>query len=190
MSFEFKNTIPIFSNSGAKIEKMKLKELTSKVLILVIVMFNIGCDQLSKTIVRENVSYNANIKVISDRITLTKVENSGAFLSLGDSFHSGIKFVMLLMMPVLVLILGTYFVLSKKNLDPLLVFGICCVIGGGAGNIYDRIIYGSVTDFLHIDFGIFQTGVFNAADLSIMLGMSLIIINSLTKKTRLNKAAL
>jgi len=163
-------------------KKMKWSGLAGKVLILVIVMFNIGCDQITKSIVREHVQSNANIKIISDQITLTNVENSGAFLSVGDSLHSGIKFVLLLLLPLAVLLMGVYFVMTRKNLSPLLIFGICCVIGGGAGNLYDRIIYGSVTDFLHIDFVVFQTGIFNAADLSIMLGMLLIMIDSFSRR--------
>ncbi|SDN40397.1 signal peptidase II [Pedobacter steynii] len=167
-------------------KKMKWSGLAGKVLILVIVMFNIGCDQITKSIVREHVQSNANIKIISDKITLTNVENSGAFLSVGDSLHSGIKFVLLLLLPLAVLLMGVYFVMTRKNLSPLLTFGICCVIGGGAGNLYDRIIYGSVTDFLHIDFVVFQTGVFNAADLSIMLGMLLIMIDSFSRRKLAN----
>jgi signal peptidase II len=53
--------------------------------------------------------------------------------------------------------------------------GAAFVIGGGIGNLYDRIMFGSVTDFLHIDFVIFQTGIFNFADVSIMIGMAMII---------------
>ena len=165
---------------------MKWTGLAGKVLILVIVMFNIGCDQITKSIVRGHVQSNAKIKVISDQITLTNVENSGAFFSVGDSLHSGIKFVLLLLLPLAVLLMGVYFVMTRKNLSSLVIFGICCVIGGGAGNLYDRMIYGSVTDFLHIDFVIFQTGVFNAADLSIMLGMLLIMIDSFSRRKLAN----
>lgn len=164
---------------------MKRNGLVSKILILILVMFNIGCDQITKTIVRDHVGYNANIKVISSYITLTKVENSGAFLSVGDEFNSTVKFLLLLLLPVLVLLGGVVFLLTNRKLDPLFAFGLCCVIGGGTGNLYDRIIYGSVTDFLHIDFGIFQTGVFNAADLSIMIGMFIIVINSFIKRKQL-----
>ena len=55
-------------------------------------------------------------------------------------------------------------------------------IGGGIGNIYDRIIHGSVTDFMHIDFGFFETGIFNMADVSIMVGMLLFLVQSYLKK--------
>ena len=63
-----------------------------------------------------------------------------------------------------------------------MLVGISFVLGGGIGNMYDRIIHGSVTDFLHIDFVIFQTGIFNMADVSIMTGMFLILIRPFYKE--------
>jgi signal peptidase II len=61
----------------------------------------------------------------------------------------------------------------------VLLIGWCFVIGGGTGNLYDRIIHGSVTDFLHLDLRLFQTGIFNMADVSIMTGMFIIILGQL-----------
>ena len=52
-----------------------------------------------------------------------------------------------------------------------MLIGLCFVIGGGVGNLFDRMVYGSVTDFLYLKFGVFQTGIFNMADVSIMTGM-------------------
>ena len=60
--------------------------------------------------------------------------------------------------------------------------GICFLIGGGIGNIYDRIVYGSVTDFLHMDFVLFKTGIFNMADVSIMTGIGLLLLQTLLAK--------
>ncbi|MFA6946987.1 MAG: signal peptidase II [Pedobacter sp.] len=70
----------------------------------------------------------------------------------------------------------------------ILLTGWCFVIGGGIGNLYDRIVHGSVTDFLHLDLGVFQTGIFNMADVSIMLGMVLILSGSVlfSKDRQLN----
>jgi len=56
--------------------------------------------------------------------------------------------------------------------------------GGGIGNVYDRIIYGSVTDFLHIDLGLFETGIFNMADVSITTGALILLANTLYKNYR------
>jgi signal peptidase II len=55
---------------------------------------------------------------------------------------------------------------------------MCFLIGGGIGNIYDRIKFGSVTDFLHIDFILFRTGIFNLADVSIMIGIGILLLHS------------
>ncbi|WP_316788697.1 signal peptidase II [Pedobacter frigoris] len=161
---------------------MRSNHILNRVLILVLIMFNVGCDQVTKTIVRDRISYHENIPVIDNHLTLTKVENYGAFLSSGDSLPYAIKFILLSLMPLLVLAYGFYFLMIKTNLDRLFITGICFVIGGGIGNLYDRIIHGSVTDFLHIDFVIFQTGIFNVADLSIMAGMCLVLIHLYFKK--------
>lgn len=163
-------------------KKNRFNGLAGKVLILVIILLNVGCDQISKSLVRDHVAYYEQIKFFNDYVTLTKVENSGAFLSVGDGLHSGIKFVLLLMLPVAVLMMGIYFVFSRRDLSVIMVIGVSCVVGGGIGNLYDRIVYGSVTDFLHIDFILFQTGVFNVADMSIMGGMLLIICDAFYKR--------
>lgn len=152
------------------------------VIILIILLSNVGCDQISKTIVRKNIEYHENIELISNHFTLTKVENSGAFLSLGTSLPAPVKLIFLNIIPLIALLAGIAFLIFKTNLPKVSVIGLCFIIGGGLGNIYDRILYGSVTDFLHIDFIIFQTGIFNMADVSIMFGMFLLIIQSFTKK--------
>jgi len=72
--------------------------------------------------------------------------------------------------------------LVKPDVHRITLVGVIMIIGGGFGNIYDRIVHGSVTDFMHINFVIFQTGVFNVADMSIMAGMFIILIQSWVRK--------
>jgi signal peptidase II len=115
------------------------------------------------------------IFLVKNHVTITNVENSGAFLSAGTSLPKTAKNILLSVLPVIALVLGIFFVFSKTQLPVLSVAGFCFVIGGGIGNVFDRILYGSVTDFLHIDFGIFQTGIFNLADMSIMTGAAILV---------------
>ncbi len=143
--------------------------------ILLIVSANIGCDQISKAVVRENLQYHQQIEVINDNLILTKVENTGAFLGLGEDMPQMVKNVLLSFIPALTILALLFFVLAKTSLSRMAVFGLCCVVGGGIGNIFDRIAHGSVTDFLHIDLGYFQTGIFNMADVSIMVGMGVLL---------------
>lgn len=148
------------------------------IVIFLIVSVNIGCDQVSKTIVREKIGYGGSIQLLNKHLTITKVENSGAFLSLGDSWPPLLKSILLLALPVMAIVLGFAYLLFKFNTPRLFVAGACFIIGGGIGNIIDRMAYGSVTDFLHIRFGVFQTGIFNMADVSVMVGAGLILLNS------------
>jgi signal peptidase II len=161
---------------------MKITRSSRSLLILLLIMLNIGCDQLSKKIVRQELSYSDSFHVLTDRITLMKVENTGAFLSTGTALPLPIKFVLLTLLPILILGYAMYWIIVTRRLHLLVVIGSCFLIGGGIGNLIDRLLYGSVTDFMHIDFGIFQTGVFNLADVSISLGVILILIHAYVLK--------
>jgi signal peptidase II len=164
---------------------MKVKRTLRTLVILIILSSNIGCDQISKNIVRHRIDYNEQISFVNNYLTLTNVENSGAFLSAGQSLPQPIKTLLLTILPVIVLALAFIYLLASKSLSHLTLVGISFIVGGGIGNIYDRLIYGSVTDFLHIDFIIFQTGIFNMADVSIMTGAFIILFASCFKRTKL-----
>ena len=154
------------------------KNLRWSVLLLLLTL-NFGCDQISKKIVRIEISDYEHISIIKDRFTLTKVENSGAFLSLGDNMPYIFRLLILTGLPLLFLGYGLYFLFAKRNLPITMQIALCFLIGGGIGNLYDRIVHGSVTDFMHMDFYIFQTGVFNFADISIMIGVGILLFQSI-----------
>jgi len=146
--------------------------------LLLLVLVNISCDQVAKHLVREKVAYQEEIELVKDHFILTRVENSGAFLSIGSSLPRFIRLLILSVLPVLVLTAGLYYLLTSRNLSICTSVGIAMVLGGGIGNLYDRIRYGSVTDFFHIDFYFIKTGIFNMADVSIMCGMGFIILGA------------
>jgi signal peptidase II len=163
---------------------MKTERTVTNIVFLLIVLVNVGCDQISKQIVREQVHEYESISLIKDHVTLTKVENTGAFLSVGSALPDFMKFLLLSVIPLLALSYGIVYLVTRKNLTKISALALSCAIGGGIGNIYDRIIHGSVTDFLHIDFGLFQTGIFNMADVSIMIGMILFFAQSYFSKRK------
>jgi|TARA_B100001142_G_scaffold329328_1_gene392246 signal peptidase II len=153
------------------------------VYIITLIIINLLLDQLSKIWVRSNVIPDSIINIISDYFIITNVENSGAFLGLGSEFPPMIKKILLLALPVIVLISVLIYLFKDKSLDKISIVGFSVIIGGGIGNIYDRFLYGSVTDFLFIDLGgIFKTGIFNIADLSVTTGMILILWSSFKNK--------
>jgi signal peptidase II len=151
-------------------------KIIKSLLISALILINIGCDQVSKTIVRQHISSYDDIRFVNKYVTLMKVENTGAFLSSGSNLPKPLKNILLNMLPLTALLGGLYYLFTKKDIPNVIRLGLCCILGGGIGNLYDRLLYGSVTDFLHIDFVLFQTGIFNMADMSIMTGMFTILI--------------
>ena len=159
-------------------------------LLLIIVALNLGCDQVTKIAARKNIEFYERINIIEDHFILTKVENTGAFLSAGSNLPAFIRTSLLIVLPTAVLMYGLFFLYVNKALPRLMQIGICFLIGGGIGNIYDRIVHGSVTDFVFMDFVLFRTGVFNMADVSIMVGIGLLLLqNLLAMKTNKKSVA-
>lgn len=155
---------------------MKAKLTARTIVIFLILAINIGCDQVSKSIVRNHMAYNEQINVVQHYLILIKVENTGAFLSLGNSYPKPLKLLIMIILPLVALGFGIVYLLTNRSLSRLTTLGVCFMIGGGIGNIFDRMVYGSVTDFLHIDFVIFHTGIFNLADVSLMTGIFLFLV--------------
>ncbi|MCL8007998.1 signal peptidase II [Gelidibacter japonicus] len=159
---------------------MKLSKTAS---IILLIVANIAIDQISKVIVRGKIATNEVIEVIGDTFIMTKVENSGAFLGMGSELSPTLKWILLLILPVIVLGGVLYYIITNKTLDKLSLIAFCCIVGGGIANVFDRFMYGSVTDFFHIDLGgVFRTGIFNVADMSVSFGMILLIIASFKQK--------
>jgi len=156
---------------------MKLSKRS--IFIWILIVFNIAIDQISKFWVRANVIQKSETDIIGSYFTLHNVENKGAFLGMGSELNSTLKIILLLILPVVVLRFVLRYVFRDKTIDKLSLIGFSCILGGGFANIYDRILYGSVTDFWHIDLGgVFRTGIFNMADLSVTTGMIMILAAS------------
>ena len=145
-------------------------------LITTIVFLSIALDQISKIWVRNNFESYIENSLIGDVFTLIKVENTGAFLGMGSELSETLRILLLIVLPIIVLIFITIYTYIDKELDKISIIGFSLIIGGGIGNIFDRIVYGSVTDFFYLDFGsIFKTGIFNIADMFVTTGMILIL---------------
>ncbi len=161
-----------------------LNKKSRYLLITMLVFLSIAFDQISKIWVRNNFESYSEKSIIGHVFTLIKVENTGAFLGMGSELSEIPRILLLIILPVIVLISITLYTYIDKSLDKLSIIGFSLIIGGGIANIFDRIVFGSVTDFLYINLGgIFKTGIFNIADLSVTTGMILILISSFKRKT-------
>ncbi|WP_338359400.1 signal peptidase II [Yeosuana marina] len=160
---------------------MKLSKRT--VTIIAIIVGTIAIDQISKVLVRAYVEPGTQSKIIGNYFTLHNVENVGAFLGMGSDLNPTLKLILLLILPIVVLGYVLIHVLRNKDLDKLSLIAFSIIIGGGIANVYDRIAYGSVTDFFYMKLNdSLHTGVFNMADLFVTTGMIILLIVSFRKK--------
>jgi len=154
--------------------------------IILLIAGTIAFDQISKVIVRATLIPYQERSIISTYFTLNNVENDGAFLGMGSDFNPTVKLILLLILPVAVLAYLIYYIFKTKDLERYALIALSMIAGGGIANVFDRIVYGHVTDFLHIDLGGgIRTGIFNVADMAVTTGMFLLLIGSFVYRKNL-----
>lgn len=144
-----------------------------------VLTFSIGCDQVTKIAAREHLQGEQMQSFLGDTFRLTYAENSGAFLSLGASLPDTWR-TLIFVVFVSVFLLGfLVWMFRAKNVSMWTIIASTLIVGGGVGNLIDRIAFdGRVTDFLNMGIGSLRTGIFNVADIWIMVGAALMIILS------------
>ncbi|WP_317041886.1 MULTISPECIES: signal peptidase II [unclassified Winogradskyella] len=155
--------------------------------ITVIIIFNVAIDQISKVLVRANISESPReeIQLIGQKFIMTNVFNEGAFLGMGSDMNPTLHFIFLKLLPLLVLGYVVYYIIKTKELDRLSLIAFSCIVGGGLSNVFDRFAFGKVTDFFYIDLGgVFKTGIFNVADVAVTTGMFMLIFSNFILKKK------
>lgn len=150
---------------------MNLSHKLRLAVMLFVLGCTVGCDQTTKHIARSELGERGFILLPRGFGEFRLADNPGSFLSLGDSLP---KFVRLT-----VFTLGTgaglfgllAYLLFGGRFSWFLFVGLGLVWAGGISNLIDRITRdGLVSDFIFIRIGPFHTGVFNVADVVIMIG--------------------
>ena len=139
------------------------------IIILIVLILDIG----SKFLIDKYMSVGEVIPVIKNFFDLTYVKNTGVAWSMFENNVLLVNIVSCVI--ILMLIFYTYKNGPKDWLDKI---GRSCIIGGALGNFFDRVLHGSVVDFL--DFKIFgyDYPIFNLADTFIVIGAILLVIHA------------
>jgi signal peptidase II len=142
------------------------------ILIFLLIFVCVGCDQSTKYAAKHFLEGQQTLSYLGDVFRLSYAENTGAFLSFGAGLPENMRQAMLVVLVSIFLVGLLLYVIRNKELNPLAVLASVLIIGGGLGNLIDRIInQGSVIDFMNIGIGSIRTGIFNVADLAIMAGV-------------------
>ncbi|MEM1320239.1 MAG: signal peptidase II [Bacteroidota bacterium] len=164
-----------------KLDLFSRRFLLRSLLFIMIIVVNIGCDQQTKQMAKASFEdRNVEYSYFNDVFKLTYAENYGAFLSLGDDLPQMAHFLLLKLMPLLLLIGMFCYVLFSQTLSMAQAIAMSFIVGGGLSNVMDRIYNegGGVVDFMKLGIGDLQTGIFNFADVSVMIGIfALLFLN-------------
>jgi signal peptidase II len=149
-----------------------------RILLIALILFScVGCDQVTKVTAQRYLASSEPISYLGNIVRLQYAENSGAFLSLGAVLPADLRFWLLIVLTGIGVAGMLASILVKRSLRPSLVIAMSFIIGGGIGNLIDRAFNnGAVIDFMNIGVGSLRTGIFNIADVAIMIGMGLLIV--------------
>jgi signal peptidase II len=151
--------------------------------LIALVCTTVGCDRVTKHFAEETLELVPQRSFLSDTVRLVYVENEGAFLALGAEWHPHVRKAIFTYGSGL-LMLGVLITAIRLGWTGLAAVGTCLYLAGGMSNLADRIIRGSVIDFLNVGLGPIRTGIFNVADVAIMLGVSLIVVGLYREERR------
>jgi signal peptidase II len=146
----------------------------NRTLFIALVLFScVGCDQVTKNIARQTLANSEPIIYLNNIFRLQYVENPGAFLSLGASSPEAIRFWVFIYFAGIFLAGMLVYLLASPNISKVKMISLSLVVGGGAGNLIDRIFNeGRVIDFMNIGIGSLRTGVFMLLIFYFLLGLS------------------
>ena len=153
-----------------------MRQLKRWVLLFVILLGCVGCDQATKSVARDHLQTRAAMSFLGDTLRLQYAENPGAFLSLGASLPHRWGAAVFTVGGTLFVLATLLYALVASQPGRLRTVALALICGGGLGNLIDRVRFdGHVTDFLNVGVGSLRTGIFNVADMALMVGMILFL---------------
>ena len=155
---------------------MNLSHKLRLAVMLLVLGCAVGCDQTTKHIARNELGERGFIIFPGGFGEFRLAENPGSFLSFGDSLSQPLRLTIFTIGAGVGLFSLLAYLVFGGRLSWLFFLGLGLVWAGGMSNLIDRITrHGLVSDFIFIRVGPFHTGVFNVADVVIMIGSAAIV---------------
>ena len=142
--------------------------------ILFVSVLLVFADQISKIMIRMNMTLYESIPVITNFFNITYVTNDG--MAFGINFPFGIYIFSTISFIFTVFLFWYLWTIKEEGI--VIRTGVALIIAGAIGNLIDRIFLGSVVDFLDFMIGSYHWYVFNFADSYVTVGMGFILYDS------------
>ena len=156
--------------------------LKNNIFSLFLVIFIFTLDRLSKIIIIKISEPLNELNIsVTPFINFNLIRNEGiafGLLSFDDKFYYNLITLLIAVITSIIIWLAN----KSKGVEKL---GFLMIVGGSLGNLFDRIFYSSVPDFIDISINNFHWFIFNVADIFITIGVILLIILEFFKKEKL-----
>jgi signal peptidase II len=143
--------------------------------LLLLIAMTIGCDRVTKHYAASTLIGEPGQSFLGDTVRLEYAENTGGFLGLGADWPPAIR-TGLFSVGTGMMLLVTIAAALRWRWSGAALVGSSLFIAGGASNLADRLARGSVIDFLNVGLGPLRTGIFNVADMAVLLGVCILAV--------------
>jgi signal peptidase II len=149
-------------------------------LLIALAVFTL--DQITKAIVEANIPLHDVRPVIAGFLHLTHVKNRGAAFGIFAEAPSQGKLMLVVFLSVVAL--GVVVTLLWRNHPGAkrTGMGLALILGGAIGNLFDRLVHGSVVDFVEFFYNNYHFPAFNVADSAIVIGASLLLLDMMLQQ--------
>lgn len=141
------------------------------ILIFTTIFFLI--DISSKYIISKIVTLGNSIDIIKDFLRISYVKNTGAAFSILDG-----NTLLVTIIGIVIIIMIIWYLYKNKVNKMIDKIGYSLILGGSIGNLFDRVCYGYVRDFIDIQIREYNYPIFNLADSFIVIGVILLLISA------------
>lgn len=131
-------------------------------------------DRWTKTLIDSRFDLNESISIIDGYFDITYVRNTGVAFGIFSSISSPVKSMLLSAFTATAAGAVVVYSVRSPARNRLLQVALGLILGGALGNLYDRLSYGYVIDFLEFYVGSYHWPAFNVADSAITTGVSLL----------------
>ncbi|OFW11947.1 MAG: signal peptidase II [Acidobacteria bacterium RIFCSPLOWO2_12_FULL_66_10] len=148
----------------------------------------VACDQSTKALVRARLPLHESVTVVEGLMDFTHVRNTGAAFGFLNGVDFPFKPVVIALVATTALVGVGLYAASLAHHQLAARIGLALIIGGAAGNLLDRVVVGSVVDFVDVYWHSYHFWAFNVADSAITVGVAIMILDMLGVGTHVSKA--